>query len=371
MAKRVMGRICVSKFSSTYESLLLSPTREYPMDKGEKGKSLDDSNSNQVEAFSTCLEVICKEVKLMRTWLGNNFNSRTALREYIDRAEKEVCTLEEMRDRIDVNKEQISGTRGKCRRQEAPSSSEIKEKIRSGCQNQDQEAQEALEALKQTKWPGEAFICTKVIRGDPVQHKEENIIFWLGADPHQNKNLLKMARTKFHQLDEVIENGKIVDNFQILEVMSRARGVTRKEMGCLVNSQDLSTQEVLKRKEHYIKEEEIKEIAVVSIFQYEQLRKELEIAFLESELKVKIYIPKGMRLEGKPNQTQNDKEIIKLKAKEISYAAIAKSVRENFDPDRLGIELKDMNKSKEDEITIVTNKGADAEKIKLLVLRLK
>lgn len=152
-------------------------------------------------------------------WLGNNPNSRTALRENIDRAEKEVRSLEKMVDKvkvIDLHKECPTKACGKCSGQEAPTAQEIRGKIRFRQDN---------EALKTTKWPEEAFERTKVVRGDPVELKEENIIFWLGADPHQNKNLIKMARTKFHQVDEVIENGKIHEDFQFIEVAVISRTI--------------------------------------------------------------------------------------------------------------------------------------------------
>lgn len=226
----------------------------------------------------------------------------------------------------------------------------------------------AIEHLKKRKWPEDAYEVTKVFRGDPLEQREGNIIFWLGSDPNRNKGLITMARKKFYQVDDVTKNGIVKDKYQILEILSRVRSTsanaseTLKSLGWLVNSETCNVSEVLFEIREEIQKSSIKKVAVVSVFNHEQLRKDMEIAFLDLDVEVKIYTPQGSVRKQATTHNNSNTETIQIHAKDMSYADMARSMKEHIDPNN--ITIIEMRKTRDNEIIIVTEIGDAAQKIR-------
>lgn len=84
------------------------------------------------------------------------------------------------------------------------------------------------------------------------------------------------------------------------------------------------------------------------------IRKLTEIVFLRGNTEINIFAPKS---EQKNKKSENKFDTLLLNSANKSYSDMLKVVRDNIDPDRLGLNIKNMKKMKNESLLIVTEKG--------------
>lgn len=110
--------------------------------------------------------------------------------------------------------------------------------------------------------------------------------------------------------------------------------------------------------ETLIKSDTDKKIGIVVADQKarETVRKLMEIVLLQTDVKLNVYIPKKENNTFR-GQTESKYESLVVSSKDKTYSQMLKTVRENIDPTKMGLEIRSVRKRKDESLLIVTEKG--------------
>lgn len=328
----------------------------------------DEAEEDVVKAFNNSIGNMCKEVEQMKIWLSNNPNSRTGLREFVERASKELCALEKVRKAVTVC--------DKRRHLRIPSekeriSEEDRREIRKIVQRVSEGDLSQLEELRKKKWPESAFERTKVERCYPLSGgKRDNLALFFSEKKEENENLRILAERAFGEIDELMCDGIVAEGYQTIEII-RKKGENNpvSTHGFLLNSNSSSIQRLVSD----IKTKNIKKLGIATTYANDQMkiteiRKMAEISFFGTDTEITIFCQGKYHSNEKPTEKkERDYEILKISTKstnEGSYAEMAGKVKESLDPTILGVEIKGTKKSGKNEILIRTEKGGAERVIK-------
>lgn len=236
-----------------------------------------------------------------------------------------------------------------------------------------------LQALIKMEWPEMAFSSVKVMAANPVENVNSNhLVLWLGPNPKENAPIIELAKKKFFNIDVALDEGRVINDQGIVEILGRSRNKavtsTQQVIGFLVNGDALDEIKFLAEVKKEVKKSNNLKVGFVAVASVDviKLRKYLEVAFHESELEVTLYVPPGKGKKagiGREKESlYKSEEVIRVCSDKITYADMTKTLRDSILPDQMGVVVKGMKKTKENELLIITEKGGGAEKLKEEIL---
>jgi Arginine methyltransferase-interacting protein, contains RING Zn-finger len=236
-----------------------------------------------------------------------------------------------------------------------------------------------LETLLKIEWPNAAYELVKEVGGNPVEVCTKNhLVLWMGSNPQENTSLISIARKKFPDVDGTLKDGKVINNFQVLEVLSRVRGDAKRAIQTTCYVVNGEVREAVKQMRIIMEETKqtgnlAVDFATVDSVNYKTVRKQMEIAFYKSGMDVTLFIPPGkIRRGATRKQEGSNSDVITICSDTISYSDMAKKVREVVNPEnmlKMGVVVKGTKKgARDNEIRIITETGGGAEKLKREIL---
>lgn len=302
---------------------------------------------------------ILNETLLKNTVISILEGKKTQMKnQIVDNKEKIKPTHEEKKDKIQEEEDNTENKNHFCDRckviikKEEDDKKIIIEKIKVASSLNEAECLE----LVQKKWPQEAYVKTKVVVGNPLNTKcEELIVFY--ENTKEESNLLKLIKEKFTEAEEVLEEEKEEGEIPFLENIVNTRKGSRKTriyFSKVINDSDIRKNlTAFKNKKD---RDNKKNIAIaVTTHNYRKLaRKYLELDFTEiQEGGIEFYVPRG-EFE-KKEKTRPEAVIIGTDA--TTYASTLRQIRATVNPDELGISIKTVKATKDMRMIVVTEEG--------------
>lgn len=212
-------------------------------------------------------------------------------------------------------------------------------------------------------WPEEVFKRTKVVRAYPATNKNLALLF--SMKQAENKGLTGMMVRAFDKPEGVLEDGLVVDGFQVIEKCSGVRGRNQiKTIGFLVNGDEKG--ENMNKLANEIVSLKLRDIgiAAAAVGNQEVIRKLLEVSFWNIDVEITLYLPPGNGNSITKQQTRKESnvDIIKVNST-LSYSEMVSKVREKVTPSQIGVQIKDVKKSNKNELLIITEQGEDTDKL--------
>lgn len=208
------------------------------------------------------------------------------------------------------------------------------------------------------KWPEDTYIKSKTKTGNPLTDIEEDVLLAL-----KTKNDHSFIQNKFEErypgLKDIIDKELVDGQTQFLENITKTKsGIQTRGRVYVMCGESIENQyKALKELENEAKENKPKKISIVAADEKirANLRKLVEIVFLQTSLEIDFYVPKK---ESRNIPSENKYDTIMIKSAETgkSYSDMLKSIRDNIDPENLGINIKNLRKMKNDALLIVTEK---------------
>lgn len=221
---------------------------------------------------------------------------------------------------------------------------------------------EDFNTLMNSKWPQIAYVKTKVVIGNPMSTKCENLIVCY-EENEEDSTLMKIVREKFPEIEEVIEGETDVGKVPFLEsIVNTSKGTHKKRIYFVKMEENTRMEEKFTICRSEIEKYDGKKIAVAVAAgkKREKVRKSLELTFYndEGEDPIEFYMPQGERDSKKERQRE---EAIIIDTNISTYADTLRNIRAVVNPEELGIEVKTVKTTRDKKVVIITKEGqADA-----------
>lgn len=236
-----------------------------------------------------------------------------------------------------------------------------------------------IKAVVKKAWPAEVFVSTKIKVGDPStgEYEGENLAFWGGKDKVKNEHLFKLAKKHLPEVKELVQNGSVIDNHQVVERMTKIRGRKIPKMSfCFLTEGDELDEMItgLQKISNDLVEPHMGGrvfFAVANPDETETLRKVAEIV-LNDSIETTFLVPARSRLapnrkpgsKGRDNHGENPNGMIRLNSSVKSYADISKMLKDTINLEEIGVEVKNLRRTKNDNLIIITEKKEESELLK-------
>lgn len=209
------------------------------------------------------------------------------------------------------------------------------------------------------KWPEGAYACTKSRTGNPLQEIVGDVLLALKSK-EDNPYILSKFQERHSGLKEIIRDELAEGQIQFLENTTKTKsGVQKSERVYVMGGEDIKTQfTTIKELEKEMKNSNCKKISIVAADEAvrRNVRKVAEIVFFQSNVEIDVYVPKK-ESRGKIIENKYDTIVVNMSVPGKSYSDMLRVVRENIDPETLGINIKSLRKRKDDSLLIVTEKS--------------
>lgn len=215
-----------------------------------------------------------------------------------------------------------------------------------------------LDTLKK-KWPEEAFSSTTLKTGNPLQDIVGDVLLALKTK-EDNPYVMSKFQERHSGLKEIIQDELADGQIQFLENITKTKsGIQKSGRVYVMSGEDVQSQyNSLRELEKEMKSSNCKHISFVAADETVRMniRKLSEIVFFQSNVEVDIYVPKK-ESRGKITENKYDTIVINTAVQGKSYSDMLKVVRDNINPESLGINIKSLRKRKDDSLLIITEKS--------------
>ncbi|KAI5746676.1 hypothetical protein M8J77_006252 [Diaphorina citri] len=224
--------------------------------------------------------------------------------------------------------------------------------------------QEQYEEFIDRKWPVSAYEKTKETVGNPLSGKEGDLFIFI-KEKKEDTTLMSMVRTRYPEVEDILmEEEEDGERLHYLEsTVSTKRNVNRRRIHLIETKgeKDLRAELLKLKNENMIKGGK-KITAAVSEPEFRVIvRKALEILFVEDEgLMVDFFIPKSSTTrtaEVTMGKRERKPEAVVIKTNVSTYAETLRSIRAVIDPEGMGVGIKSVKLTKDNNVVIVTEEG--------------
>lgn len=239
---------------------------------------------------------------------------------------------------------------------------EEKEEIRVQIEKGLNLTEEEFSTLVEKKWPQDVFTKTKLVTGNPLQTKMENLIlFYENID--EDTTLMKMMKDKYPEINEAVQEVNEGESEEegtlpfIENSVKTRKGINTKRI-YLSKVEDVnSTRDVLSKfkTELESKGRNYFASAVSQAKWRKQIRKSLEVCFPKGEEEIEFFVPRGeTETERAPREKE---EALVLSTNVATYADTMRNIRAVLNPGDVGVNVKSVKTTKDKKVVIVTEKG--------------
>lgn len=216
-------------------------------------------------------------------------------------------------------------------------------------------------------WPEGVYNKTKIKVRNPLEDAAEQDTLLVLKKPTDDAYIINKLAEKYPRLKTLLKEDMVRGQTQFLDNITRTRNGeeygNRVYILCEETTED--RYKALKDLESQIEVSgRTDKIAIIAIEEAVRtsIRKLTEIVFLRSNVEFEVYVPKH---EKKYKTAKESKfETVVINSSQSSYADMLRVVRKNIDTEKLGLEVKNMRKLKNDSLLIVTEKGQASKLIK-------
>uniref|UniRef100_A0A8D8SPT8 CCHC-type domain-containing protein n=1 Tax=Cacopsylla melanoneura TaxID=428564 RepID=A0A8D8SPT8_9HEMI len=231
-----------------------------------------------------------------------------------------------------------------------------------------EEVTEKIQNLVKKKWPECAYQKTTLKVGNPLLVSGDDDLLLVLKTPEDTSYITNKFKEKYPGISNILENDDTKDQVQYLENITKTKKGIQSCTRVYLTTGDTAENHLraLRDLELTLVGNERKNIAVVAPDEKvrTQFRKLVEIVMLQAVQCVDIYVPKK---ESSNVPRDNKFDTIRVSSANKSYAEMLKAVRENINPDELGLQVKSTRKLKDNSLLIVTEKE-HMEKLKEEIL---
>lgn len=214
------------------------------------------------------------------------------------------------------------------------------------------------------KWNEKVFEKTAVVQGNPLTTKEGDIILFC-KDRKEESALLNLARTRYPEIEDILEGGdEGEDQIQYIEsVVTSKRGVRKRRVHVGEIGEVWDLREMLNnfKKEKLSKECKNMVVAVSNKECRDIVRKNIEVIFKEDHLSIELFTPeekdKKRVRDFSTDRRERTTEAVVIKTNISTYAETLRNIRAVVDPAEIGVDIKAVKKTKDNNIVVVTNSG--------------
>ncbi|KAL1447351.1 hypothetical protein WDU94_005657 [Cyamophila willieti] len=228
---------------------------------------------------------------------------------------------------------------------------------------------EKMETLIKKKWPDGAYQKTALKVGNPLIEAEDSDFLLVLKSPEDTSYITNKFKEKYPGLSNILVKENTKDQVQYLENITKTkRGIQSISRVYLTTGETMDNHlKALRDLEITLVGNDQRNIAVVAPEEKirNQFRKLTEIVMLQSSQCINIYVPKK---ESRNVPRENKYDTIVINSANKSYAQMLKAVRENIDPDNLGLQVKSARKMKDESLLLVTEKE-NMEKLKEEIMK--
>lgn len=217
---------------------------------------------------------------------------------------------------------------------------------------------ESHKAMILKKWPEDAFQKTEIYIANPLQSPPEGDQLLVLKTPDDTAYIYRKMKETNADLKTIIEEEVQPGKIQFLENITRVRN---KEDSCrrvYVTCGESTNDLYLSLKELEMETRTSKNSTLSIIVADEKtrttVRKLLEAVFLQSNLMLKLYAPRRENING---HRENRYDSIVVNSNNKSYCDMLKTIRENLNPEEMGIGVHTIKKLKDNSLLIMTDKG--------------
>lgn len=238
----------------------------------------------------------------------------------------------------------------------------------------EEEKQEIIEGIKKgqgieddeylrilgKKWPKEVYTSTKLVAGNPLTAKCEELIIFYG-DRKEESTLLKITKEKFTNVEEILEEEEEDDeDIPFIEnIVNTKKGSSKTRILFCKIGDGLELKRKLTDLRTQITDRNVKELAVaVSLTEKrEYLRKVTELCFVGMAMEIEFYVPRNEIAVKKKERN----EAIVIGTDVSTYAETLKNIRAVVNPEDLGIGIKTVKTTRDHRVIIETEEGKAEE----------
>lgn len=209
------------------------------------------------------------------------------------------------------------------------------------------------------KWPEGAYVKATLKTGNPLQEAEGDVLLALKTKD-DNPYIRNKLEERHVGLKDIIKDELVDGQIQFLENTTKTKsGVQKSGRVYVMSGETLQAQfNALKELEAEAKGETTKKISIIAADENVRtnIRKLIEIVFFQTNLEIDIFVPRKEN-KGKAHENKYDTIVVNTSADGKTYSDMLKIVRENINPENLGITIKSLRKRKDDSLLIVTEKS--------------
>lgn len=223
------------------------------------------------------------------------------------------------------------------------------------------------ERLINRKWYKKNFEKTKIKEGNPLATKEGDVLL-LCIDKKEESGLLNLARARYPEIEDILEieeeNAETEDQLQYIEsVVTSKKGVSKRRVHVVEIGENKDLRDMLgKFKALKLSQGCSKLIVATSKLEYiDIVRKNLEVNFVMENIEVDIFKPKEKdKIRARDisiDRREKSTEAVVIKTNISTYAETLRNIRAVIDPEDIGVDIKAVRKTKDNNIVVVTNTG--------------
>jgi hypothetical protein len=252
-----------------------------------------------------------------------------------------------------------------------------------------EESYSTMEEIAWRDWPKSAYRKIKFEKGNPVKAALDwDLAFYITDGASTDRGLTKVLKEQYPCLIEAEkpENGNVTCFVTTAKLTVPGRPVETKEKHVfkLTPEKTQNRNECLKSmyccvrnlREIVLKED--REKIAVTLLDYPDIeiaKKTLEYLFHGTKLEIAIYTshdettlkPTVGDRPGKSKRRtsrQGDKEAIVIKAEGRSYADLLREVKNKVDPEKIGVVVRELRKTRKGDMLVTLDKGEEKNKLK-------
>lgn len=241
---------------------------------------------------------------------------------------------------------------------------EIKQAVVTAHDEDSEEITENTRKLVRRKWPEAAYQKTSVKVGNPLTDAEDADLLLILKTPADTSFITKKFMEKYPGLESILKESVWEGQVQYLESSTKTKKGLQSCTRVYVTAG--TSEEIhfkaLRELDLLLVGSQKKKLAFVAPDSTlrAQVRKLAEVVMLQSQPIVDVYVPKK---ESGGVARANNFDTILINSSNKSYSEMLKVVRENINPENLGIQVKSIRKMKDDSLLLVTEKE-NVEKLK-------
>lgn len=314
------------------------------------------------------IKLMAEELKELDTSLLNGviLSTLNTLKPNVNKRTKIIDVVKEALPK-EQNKEQSRKYYCEKCKIEMENEEEDKRIIQEGVNEALQLEKEQYSLLVKRKWPKCVYKKTKLLVGDPLRTKTEDLLIFVDHKK-ENTSLMTVIKNRYPEFEDLLvddlEENTVEEKITKFENITTTKMGTQKRRIYLTDTKDenMLKDVILKIKDNLEENQRNKIAAAASTPELRILvRKTLEIVFKNIHMDIEFYQPREATKEISKYRRENREEAIVIQTDPSTYAETLRNIRLMVDPEQMGIEVKAIKTTKDKRVVIVTEEGKAGE----------